>query len=101
MSTIIERLAKLQRMLDEDEFPSDDEIDFSDIPEATDEWWERARLVVPEHLRDEWDQYHFGKRGAPAVHVSVSHEVTGKSTRSNHLGMRPMQERAYEKRGEQ
>jgi hypothetical protein len=33
--------------------------------------------------------------------VSVTYARTGKSTKSNALGMRPMQERAYEKRGEQ
>jgi len=33
--------------------------------------------------------------------VSVSYARTGSSTKSNELGMRPMQERAYEKRGEQ
>lgn len=33
--------------------------------------------------------------------VSVSYSQNGRSTRSNELGMRPMQERAYEKRGEQ
>jgi superfamily II DNA or RNA helicase len=33
--------------------------------------------------------------------ISVSYASTGSSTRSNALGMRPMQERAYEKRGEQ
>jgi hypothetical protein len=33
--------------------------------------------------------------------VSVSYARTGSSTRANELGMRPMQERAYEKRGEQ
>ncbi len=33
--------------------------------------------------------------------VSVTYAQTGASTRSNELGMRPMQERAYEKRGEQ
>ena len=33
--------------------------------------------------------------------VSVTCARTGKSTRSNELGMRPMQERAYERRGEQ
>ncbi len=33
--------------------------------------------------------------------VSVSYARTGGSTKSNALGMRPMQERAYEKRGEQ
>ena len=33
--------------------------------------------------------------------ISVSYTRNGSSTRSNELGMRPMQERAYEKRGEQ
>lgn len=33
--------------------------------------------------------------------VSVSYARNGSSTRSNELGMRPMQERAYERRGEQ
>ena len=33
--------------------------------------------------------------------VSVEYSCTGKSTKSNELGMRPMQERAYQKRGEQ
>jgi superfamily II DNA or RNA helicase len=33
--------------------------------------------------------------------VSVSYAGNGSSTRSNELGMRPMQERAYERRGEQ
>lgn len=32
--------------------------------------------------------------------VSVSYARNGASTKSNELGMRPMQERAYEKRGE-
>ena len=33
--------------------------------------------------------------------VSVSYARTGSSTKANTFGMRPMQERAYEKRGEQ
>jgi superfamily II DNA or RNA helicase len=33
--------------------------------------------------------------------VSVSYACNGSSTKSNELGMRPMQERAYERRGEQ
>ena len=40
----------------------------------------------------------------PVTHVpsvSVSYARNGKSTAANELGMRPMQERAYEKRGEQ
>ncbi len=34
-------------------------------------------------------------------HVSVNYARTGSSKKSNELGMRVMQERAYEKRGEQ
>jgi hypothetical protein len=33
--------------------------------------------------------------------VSVTYGGNGRSTRANELGMRPMQERAFEKRGEQ
>ena len=37
----------------------------------------------------------------PVPSISVSYGQTGTSTKSNALGMRAMQERAYEKRGEQ
>ena len=37
----------------------------------------------------------------PIPSVSVTYAQDGSSTRSNSLGMRPMQERAYQKRGEQ
>jgi len=39
------------------------------------------------------------QRAVPSV--SVTYARNGASTRANALGMRPMQERAYEKRGEQ
>src|SRR5438132_14251611 len=39
------------------------------------------------------------KPSIPSVSVTYAHD--GSSTRSNALGMRPMQERAYQKRGEQ
>ncbi|AZV23596.1 DEAD/DEAH box helicase [Mesorhizobium sp. M7A.F.Ce.TU.012.03.2.1] len=39
--------------------------------------------------------------GSPVPAVSVTYARNGRSTRSNELGMRPMQERAYERRGEQ
>ncbi|WP_028714391.1 DEAD/DEAH box helicase [Paracoccus sp. J55] len=39
------------------------------------------------------------KRSVPSV--SVTYGQNGSSTRANELGMRPMQERAFEKRGEQ
>ena len=39
------------------------------------------------------------KKSIPSV--SVTYARNGSSTKANALGMRPMQERAYEKRGEQ
>src|SRR3954465_8049672 len=39
------------------------------------------------------------KKSIPSV--SVSYARNGSSTKTNALGMRPMQERAYERRGEQ
>lgn len=41
------------------------------------------------------------RRSSGVPSVSVAYAATGSSTKSNVLGMRPMQERAYEKRGEQ
>jgi hypothetical protein len=44
----------------------------------------------------------FMNTSAPSIpSVSVKYAQDGSSTRSNALGMRPMQERAYQKRGEQ
>lgn len=40
-----------------------------------------------------------GRKSVPSV--SVTYAANGSSTTSNELGMRPMQERAYERRGEQ
>ena len=81
------RLAELMAIKDED-------IDTSDIPEATEADFRRGRPVrVPSLLA----------RPATAAipTVSVNYARTGASTKVNELGMRPMQERAYEKRGEQ
>jgi len=39
------------------------------------------------------------KRNVPSV--SVTYNRTGKTAKANELGTRPMQERAYEQRGEQ
>jgi hypothetical protein len=39
------------------------------------------------------------RKGIPSV--TVNYKSTGSSTKSNELGMRTMQERAYERRGEQ
>jgi superfamily II DNA or RNA helicase len=66
----------------------DDAIDTSDIPEADDAFFRAAKLRQP-------------KASGAVPSVAVTYARTGKSTRSNALGMRPMQERAYERRGEQ
>jgi superfamily II DNA or RNA helicase len=80
------RLAEIMAIRDED-------IDTSDIPEATEADFRRARIVR--------------KGGVPARHsgaipsVSMTYACTGASTKANELGMREMQEMAYAKRGEQ
>jgi len=74
------RLAELQAL-------PDSAIDTSDIAEADEAFFRAARLRTP-HVRS-----------VPSV--SVTYAQTGNSTRANSLGMRPMQERAFEKRGEQ
>jgi superfamily II DNA or RNA helicase len=66
----------------------DDAIDTSDIPEAGEAFFEGAKLRQPKPLN-----------AVPSV--SVTYAKTGRSARSNALGMRPMQEKAYERRGEQ
>ena len=69
---------------------ADSAIDTSDIPEADEAFFRNAKLRQP------------NLDTMSAVHsVSVSYARNGNSTKSNALGMRPMQERAYEKRGEQ
>jgi hypothetical protein len=72
---------------------ADEDIDTSDIPEADEEFFRKARLVLP-------DSSASPKRIA-VPSVSVTYAQTGSSTKANALGMRPMQERAYEHRGEQ
>ncbi|CCD95150.1 Sea12 [Bradyrhizobium sp. ORS 375] len=68
----------------------DSQIDTSDIPEAGESFFQSARLRQPQQAQP---------RHVPSV--SVSYARTGRSTKANALGMRPMQELAYEKRGEQ
>jgi len=68
----------------------DSEIDTSDIPETGEAFFELAKLRLPPGA---------SPRHVPSV--SVSYARTGVSTKANALGMRPMQERAYERRGEQ
>ncbi|WP_370117717.1 DEAD/DEAH box helicase [Bradyrhizobium sp. USDA 329] len=65
-------------------------IDTSDIAEADEAFFRAARLR-PAKPR--------APAGVPSV--AVTYARTGQSTRANALGMRPMQERAYERRGEQ
>jgi superfamily II DNA or RNA helicase len=66
----------------------DDAIDISDIAEADEAFFRAAKLRQPKTLN-----------AVPSV--SVTYARTGRSTRSNALGMRPMQEKAFERRGEQ
>ena len=76
------------------------DIDTSEIPEAGEEFFKKAKLAAGCQLRlaVEWP----AQRARFVVpSVSVSYARTGASTKTNALGMRPMQERAYEKRGEQ
>ncbi|WP_316167748.1 DEAD/DEAH box helicase [Bradyrhizobium sp. SZCCHNRI2009] len=68
----------------------DSQIDTSDIPEADESFFKSAKLRQPRAAHP---------RHVPSV--SVSYARTGRSTKANALGMRPMQELAYEKRGEQ
>ena len=89
------RLAEIAAIADED-------IDASDIPEAGEEFFRRAKLVTPgpsprSGVKGPADRT--AKFAVPTV--SVSYARNGASTQANALGMRPMQERAYEKRGEQ
>src|ERR1700722_11569799 len=87
------RAAEIEAIAEED-------IDTSEVPEASEEFFRNAKLVLPSLGR--------GGRvaGPPASSalvpsVSVSYACNGSSTKANALGMRPMQELAYEKRGEQ
>ena len=100
------RLAEISAIPDAD-------IDTSDIPEAGEEFFKRAKLRVPGSAKSAEAREQAG--GGPLTpaplptgegklaipSVSVSYARTGASTKANALGMRPMQERAYEKRGEQ
>jgi superfamily II DNA or RNA helicase len=82
---------------------ADEEIDTSEIPEVSEEFFQRARLVLPSHNsifeRELSTCRHSGFPEVPSV--SVTYARNGSSTKANAFGMRPMQERAYETRGEQ
>jgi hypothetical protein len=99
----------------------DAEIDTSDIPEAGEEFFSRAKLRAPPSIRPEAREQTGGgpltpapldKLGAGSLptgegqraaipSVSLQTARTSASTKANELGMRAMQERAYAKRGEQ
>lgn len=83
MSISKKRLAELAALPEE-------AIDTSDIAEADEAFFRSAKLR-PAKPRV--------PAGVPSV--AVTYARTGQSTRANALGMRPMQERAYERRGEQ
>jgi superfamily II DNA or RNA helicase len=77
------RLAELAAM-------PESKIDTSDIPESDEAFFKSAKLRQPQASY---------RSSVPSV--SVSYARSGRSTKANAFGMRPMQERAYEKRGEQ
>lgn len=75
-------------------------VDTSDIPEVPESFFMSAKakrmkpLKPSKGMSEDQSAYH-----VPSV--TVNYASNGSSTRSNELGMRVMQERAYEKRGEQ
>ena len=84
---------------------ADEDIDTTDVPEAGEEFFRKAKLVLPFGSASSTG---IGQAIGRPVHrsisvpsVSMSYAHNGTSTKANALGMRPMQERAYEKRGEQ
>ena len=91
------RLAEIEAM-------PDDAIDTSDIPEVDEAFFRRAKLVMPRGAAASGARAHVAGTPIGQIHVpavSVTYARNGRSTKANELGMRPMQERAYEKRGEQ
>jgi hypothetical protein len=77
--------------------PPDEDIDTTDVPELGDTFFAGAILTRPgENLIGKLQA---ARRTVPSV--SVTYARNGASTKANVLGMRPMQERVYERRGEQ
>ena len=75
----------------------DEDIDTSEAPELAMSFFSGAILNQPgENLAE---KVRNARRGVPSI--SVNYARNGSSTKANELGMRPMQERAYERRGEQ
>jgi superfamily II DNA or RNA helicase len=83
---------------------ADESIDTSDIPEAGEAFFSKAKLRMPPKVPAaamRMSTSNTVRRGPIIPTVSVTYARTGTSAKANALGMRPMQERAYEKRGEQ
>src|SRR5579863_7489373 len=83
---------------------ADKDIDTSDIAEAGEEFFKKAKLRLPEQATSALPTAPMvagaaGKFVVPSI--SVSYARNGSSTKANELGMRPMQERAWQQRGEQ
>lgn len=61
-----------------------------------------TRFTLGFNVRRRWRQEeNLMNKSNPIPSISVTYAQDGKSTSSNAMGMRPMQERAYQKRGEQ
>ena len=91
------RLAEIAAIADAD-------IDTSDIPEADEEFFKKAKLIVPVGSalsRASAEVIGGATRTFVVPAISVTYARNGRATKANALGMRPMQERAYERRGAQ
>lgn len=93
MTVSDKRLAEIEKI-------PDDKIDTSDIPELDEAFFATAKVIKPsEQAKRRAADRVRQIRGVPTV--SVVYSRTGASTKANKFGMRVMQERAYQKRGEQ
>ena len=83
---------------------AEEDIDTSEIPEAGEEFFRKAKLHLPEHSTSASPTAAAaaGSKGKFVIpSISVSYARNGSSTKANELGMRPMQERVWQQRGEQ
>lgn len=93
MSISKKRITEIEAIRDED-------IDLSEMPEQGEDFFMKSKKkklapkAPPKGFAEPRGRYH-----VPSV--TVNYKQTGRSTTSNELGMRAMQERAYERRGEQ
>jgi hypothetical protein len=80
------------------------DIDTSEISEAGEEFFKRATLRLPERSASVTSTTFEAAATANKFvvpSISVSYARNGTSTKANELGMRPMQERVWQQRGEQ